>query len=965
WAETLAHLAASQEATAAILAAVAEARSVAAARSSELRTAEDESENVDEALVTMRLGRDELTAKMSEINQSAAVNRARLDALRRRLGEMATADDVEVEALSSRSARVAEIEADVERLTAAHERRRAAADEAARLLADGEAERDRHAIGIESAQAALLELKSSLAAEMHRIESAERAIKDRREEMSTATAARDDAAAALDRHAAELARASSAVDAAEAERAALAERVAAADAEMRAVAERLAEAQAEHTAARARLEALRARSEALESHFGDLDAALAVTNVLAEAGDVAVVGSVAELIEMDGEWQAAVAAALGDLVHAVVVRDESDVDGALSVVRDRGPAGLTLAPIVADAAGHRPWTSEPGDIRASDVARAPDAEGLVEVLLGGTVLTPDLASARAALRRASPPARAVTRSGQLVLPRGVVTVGTKAEETLRVQAERRELPGSIDGAARAVDRLAEAMESAADRRRELESELGELASERLERDEAYRAAADELAAQQAAGARAERERDWYAETADRLAREVLTLESQIAQGRRSLAEREPEEDRLAEELRDARERLEAADLTAAREAAAVAAAEASAAAQQLAGRQAMLDAARRDLAEAYERHAAEQMRGAAIAEEMEQLQADAERLAVESRDVNQRLEDLEKSLAPAEAAARHARTGLHGLLSAVSEARDALSAVESRLVDARVSETRAGDRLERLAEQLRVDAEAVGWDDVPVAAAETADRLVAIDLGLPRVTELPDGIEEDIAVMRRRLRAIGAIDREALATYRETRERHAHLEEQRADLEGAREDVTEVLDALAAEMAQRFDQTFGLVAEAFAGFFPQLFGGGEAELVLRRGGESEEDAEQSDESERRESGIDIVARPPGKRRQPLELLSGGERSLTAVALIFALLRVSGTPFVVLDEVDAALDEANVGRFRDALQALASDTQVVIITHNRGTIQAADTVYGVTMQDDGASQVISLQVDADE
>jgi chromosome segregation protein len=157
-----------------------------------------------------------------------------------------------------------------------------------------------------------------------------------------------------------------------------------------------------------------------------------------------------------------------------------------------------------------------------------------------------------------------------------------------------------------------------------------------------------------------------------------------------------------------------------------------------------------------------------------------------------------------------------------------------------------------------------------------------------------------------------------------------------------------VLDALDAEMAERFDQTFSAVADAFREFFPQLFGGGEAELLLL-----------GDDGD--EPGIDIQARPPGKRRQPLELLSGGERSLTAVALIFSLLRVSSTPFVVLDEVDAALDEANVGRFRSALEALAAETQVVIITHNRGTIQVADTVYGVTMQEDGASQVISLQV----
>jgi chromosome segregation protein len=156
-----------------------------------------------------------------------------------------------------------------------------------------------------------------------------------------------------------------------------------------------------------------------------------------------------------------------------------------------------------------------------------------------------------------------------------------------------------------------------------------------------------------------------------------------------------------------------------------------------------------------------------------------------------------------------------------------------------------------------------------------------------------------------------------------------------------------MLETLESDMQARFRDAFEAVAREFARFFPQLFGGGEARLVITDDGGS--------------TGVDIVARPPGKRSQPLSLLSGGERSLTAVALIFALLQASDTPFAVLDEVDAALDEANVARFRSALQTLASDTQIVIITHNRGTVQTAETVYGVTMSEDGSSQVISLQV----
>ena len=176
-----------------------------------------------------------------------------------------------------------------------------------------------------------------------------------------------------------------------------------------------------------------------------------------------------------------------------------------------------------------------------------------------------------------------------------------------------------------MDKLAESVEAGTARRRELESRLGELATERLARDEAYRTAADEVAAQQAVRARAERERDWYAETATRLEREISVLESTIRAGRDVLEKRQPAESELAEAMAAARARLDAVELTAAREESSRAGADASAAAQLLAGRQAMLDAARKDLTEASERLAAEQTRGEALAGEVKALEEAAVR----------------------------------------------------------------------------------------------------------------------------------------------------------------------------------------------------------------------------------------------------------------------------------------------------------------------------------------------------
>ena len=151
-------------------------------------------------------------------------------------------------------------------------------------------------------------------------------------------------------------------------------------------------------------------------------------------------------------------------------------------------------------------------------------------------------------------------------------------------------------------------------------------------------------------------------------------------------------------------------------------------------------------------------------------------------------------------------------------------------------------------------------------------------------------------------------------------------------------------------ISTQFRSTFTALETAFDGRFRQLFGGGFARLSL------------TDPEDLASTGIEIVARPPGKKMQPLSMLSGGERALTAVALLFAMLEVHPVPFCVLDEVDAALDEANVGRFADALRSLADQTQFIVITHNRGTIESADALYGVTVSDDAVSRVISLRLE---
>jgi chromosome segregation protein len=219
--------------------------------------------------------------------------------------------------------------------------------------------------------------------------------------------------------------------------------------------------------------------------------------------------------------------------------------------------------------------------------------------------------------------------------------------------------------------------------------------------------------------------------------------------------------------------------------------------------------------------------------------------------------------------------------------------------------------------------------------------------------EEPEAAERRVRQVRARIARIGPVNPLAAEEHRVLAERHGYLASQLSDLTGAADHLKRIIAELDRTMSERFAETFAQVNVAFGHFFSTLFGGGSARLEL------------TEPENVSQAGIEIYAQPPGKRMQPLSALSGGERALTSAALLFSLLRVRPVPFCVLDEVDAALDESNVVRFRSALQELGARTQFIVVTHNRGTIEAAGTLYGVSMAGDGTSKLLSLRVEQAE
>ncbi len=264
-------------------------------------------------------------------------------------------------------------------------------------------------------------------------------------------------------------------------------------------------------------------------------------------------------------------------------------------------------------------------------------------------------------------------------------------------------------------------------------------------------------------------------------------------------------------------------------------------------------------------------------------------------------------------------------------------------VDAAASED---DRVAVLAEDATSDDGTVSDE---VAALETAiDRAAPVWAAQPPRLPAPSSVR--LGQLRRRFHELGAVNPYAVDEYAALSIRLETLEAQDSDLRTAIVRTRDLIAELDTMIADRFRATFRALETAFSARFEQLFGGGFAKLSL------------TDPTDLGSTGVEIVARPPGKKPQALAMLSGGERALTAVALLFAMLEVRPVPFCVLDEVDAALDEANIGRFADALRSLAHQTQFIVITHNRGTIEAADALYGVTVGDDSVSRVISLRLD---
>ncbi len=771
------------------------------------------------------------------------------------------------------------------------------------------------------------------------------------------------------------------VEATERERVAATDREAARDGASTAEAARVA-ANEQVVAASSSLAALRARLDGLERRLAEEEQRGIATAARRIGGR-----RLDEDLDIDPTLRAASEAALADATRAYLVGADhvqglANERGALVVTeRATGPAG----PVDARERRFREAIQAAGG-GTLDAAVRRDATGAARRILARAAWLPDLATCLEVQAGLPPGWILVPRDGSAVVTDLGVTFGA-GESVLERRAEATRLTHEIEVIDSKLDTLREI-----DERRTIAARDA-LAAVEAARAEESRASGERRAAEEAERVVARRletavrESTWHEAQAARLeldrarAAEAVAADEAVPSGPDDHADGRPGDESddgaalaaweaRATELRVRRDRLAAKvsqGETARREAdnrranaeastriAEERIARADADSLRLGERERALheerDILRTDLATSIARGSAARD---ALAEVHAADAADRDRLAAAERDASASRERL-----------RAVDSRLRGADHDALEARLALDSLHETMVAELASlGDLASDRLTALAGAPATEAEPARAGDGPDgegggSAADGADDIVALEALLGRATArwaaapspMPAPSPARLGQLRRRFHELGAVNPFAVGEYAALKERLDTLETQASDLTTAITRTRELIAELETMIADRFRTTFQALEAAFATRFEQLFGGGYARLSL------------TDPADLGSTGIEIVARPPGKKAQALAMLSGGERALTAVALLFAMLEVRPVPFCVLDEVDAALDEANIGRFADALRSLAHQTQFIVITHNRGTIEAADALYGVTVGDDSVSRVISLRLD---
>lgn len=652
-------------------------------------------------------------------------------------------------------------------------------------------------------------------------------------------------------------------------------------------------------------------------------------------------GTLSQLIIVEERYSAAIETALGAAVQFIVVNREEDAKAAIRFLKNAHAGRATFLPLTAIRGrelNESGLESCSGFIAvAADLVKA-DAQysNIIRAQLGRTVVVDDMDNAVRMGRQYHNRFRIVTLDGQVINAGGSMTGGSRGRnagilarsgEVEKLKKQSAELAEQARAAETAAD---SARADAAKAQAEYEAAAADLQSandEQVRAESARELAASRLASARSALSDLERERreaaarmsELQTEAADasaeeaRLSKEAEAFEQQLSETNENM-------DRLRAEAESAAKERSDADL-------------------KLLGLTKDIEAAQAQADGLRESGRTDEARDEERRREMTRYEEDIKVQQENVKTLQDKIDDL---------AAFSKKSGEE--IEALTEKRNEAESESSRM---RILERNKTDEREKMSGELaRLEERKAGmlrnYDETVNKLYEEYQLTRREAAAVSAPTENPSETQKQLNEVKAEIRGLGSVNVGAIDEYKVVSERYEFLSGQIDDVEISRGELKDLIDQLTDDMAKRFREQLSRINTAFGSTFTDLFGGGKAELSLQ------------DEGDVLESPIDIRVQPPGKNVQNIDLLSGGEKGLSAIALLFAILKVTPSPFCIFDEVEAALDDVNVRRFAQYVRSMTNDTQFILITHRRGTMEEADILYGVTMEEEGVSKLLELK-----
>ena len=693
-------------------------------------------------------------------------------------------------------------------------------------------------------------------------------------------------------------------------------------------------------AARQRLSVLRELEKNMDGYQNSVKAVMRAAGARRLRG---IIGPVSAILKVEPGCEVAVETALGAALQNIVVENEAAAKAAIALLRSDNAGRATFLPLDTVQPGvFRGRLSGTARLASSLVQAEARYDNIVSNLLGRIIVVEDINEASRVARDNGFRSRVVTMDGQVINAGGSFTGGsvqrsaglfTRKQEMEELRIRAAKLQKNCLAAQEKTDQCKEQVDA-------LQAELTATASEQITAaNDRVRAEAEQKRLE-AAAAQLETARNARRQEIDTLQAALADSRAKAEDAAKLQAELTAKIDRRTAEMSRI---AEGDDSFLTRQ---------NALAQDLSAKRLEQVTRQKDAELAYSQIAALEQRArdaaarrTSLEESVAALAARSDACRAEIADIRQTRADSQTTIAQKEAEIREATQKRLARQQAETEtlarARTAADSREEMSREmARLAERKAA------AESEYDQTVAKLWDEYQLSVSQAEALCVEFD-------SLP-ALRAQVADLRGKIRALGSVNVSAIEEYKEVKARYDALVTQVTDVEESRNELSRMISKLSAQMREIFTDSFRAINENFGRVFAELFGGGEASLMLE------------DESDVLSSGIGIRVAPPGKVIKNLEALSGGEQALVAISIYFAILAVNPAPFCILDEIEAALDDANVVRFAQYLRRVSDKTQFIVITHRRGTMEAANVLYGVTMQEDGVSKLLKLdleQVDA--